>query len=763
MLVYILLRLNLNKDVSASFTQTFGLADSATQLVNIEPNQVLVENGQLSITTTNDNTEFVITSADALLSEINTEASAVTMNYTLVPVVADSITITNGWAVFANITGPTEFDVKVTLADGTTITGPAGWDGELLLPTFIQMTMPETETETFSETTAIEIGSSTDTLTLDGPARIQFTGDGGKGLVSFFEMPSDTDVTFIDTVCDADDLATVTTQLGGVGECVFDNGEDLIIWTTHFTAFGDTRKSAKSSPAAPSGGGGSSPGGSGGSGGGGGGSSGGFAGILGTPLTINEVSYDKCDENMARILISSDAGVPPTVEIYTQTDAVSAALATSQPFAESNQITKIDKYLYEVPIGSDEKFMTIKVTELRQGTENKVQTVIHLNSCSDTIFIADTPVGETEINLDAPRIFDVKFQIANGTKQLASTDSILYLDGQDLTVSAIIDSKFPLKRVELRTSPMGLSTEQYVAMRMNIESLAVSETSNLVSATLPSFFAVEPGIKYWIHVLDHDLNSVDSIKYEIGVKPTKPSTVSIEMDVPTVKPTGASIRPEVYISADNAAYGLVSLIADGEIVSQRTQFFEIGETKVTLDWNIPKSSSYSSNELQGKVDLYDHSVITESATIHSYPRTVSLLSSELTSLELIEIDGQVVAEPALLYSSNSDENLQFRITDPQGQCVIGDTDDCTINQSTKDNRGGLTSVMYGDQVLRVRYSGADNALERFSITSIDPIIDQWSISLETQDGAFQEAHAEQEPVIKIKYRYHSETITVFSK
>ena len=71
--------------------------------------------------------------------------------------------------------------------------------------------------------------------------------------------------------------------------------------------------------------------------------------------------------------------------------------------------------------------------------------------------------------------------------------------------------------------------------------------------------------------------------------------------------------------------------------------------------------------------------------------------------------------------------MQFRITDPQGQCVIGGTDDCTINESTKDNRGGLTSIMYGDQVLRVKYSGADNALERFSITSIDPITQSWTV------------------------------------
>ncbi len=235
------------------------------------------------------------------------------------------------------------------------------------------------------------------------------------------------------------------------------------------------------------------------------------------------------------------------------------------------------------------------------------------------------------------------------------------------------------------------------------------------------------------------------------------------MDVPTIKPAGASIRPDVYVFTDNAAaYGVVSLVADGEIVSQRTHLFEIGQTRVTFDWDIPRADDYSFNELQGRVDLYDKSIITEEATIHRYPRTVSMLAFELGSLQLIEKDDEVLAEPALIYASNSEGNLQFRVTDPQGQCVIGGADDCTISDSTKDNRGGLTSIMYADQVLRVRYSGADSSLERFSITSIDSIINQWTVSLEKEDGGFQEAHASQEPVVKVKYRYHSETVTVFS-
>ncbi|MCV0393625.1 MAG: hypothetical protein K5790_10125, partial [Nitrosopumilus sp.] len=545
---------------------------------------------------------------------------------------------------------------------------------------------------------------------------------------------------------------------------------DVEIESDHYSKKSFSSKKSSGGGDGPGGGspGGGSPGG--GSPGGGGGRSGagsssaGFGGVLGTSLAINEVSYDKCNENIARILVSSDADEAPSVVLHTtKTGTVYAKLADNQPFEEINKLSKVDKYVYEAPIASDETFMMVIVSETKGELINKVQSPIYLTECVGSTTIVELPEEESDISIDVPRIFDVKFRINNDTQHLASTQSVFYLDNDDLSVSAIIDSKSALKRVELRTAPMGQSTEQYAAMRMNIESLYVSETSYLVSATLPSYFLVEPGIQYWIHVLDDDLNTVDSKPYQIGVKPTKSSNVSVEMDVESIKPSGTSTRPEIYVfTNDSPAYGTVSLIANGEVVEQKSQLFEIGQTKVTFDWNVPSSTSFASNKLQGKVDLYDKSIVTQSATIHSYPRTVSLFASELPSLESIEIDGKVVAEPALIYSSNSDANLQFRVTDPQGQCVIGGTDDCTINESTKNNRGGLTSIIYGDQVLRIRYSGADNALERFAITSIDPIVDQWTISLETQDGALQEAHATPEPIIKIKYRYHSETITVFS-
>ncbi|MFQ5782355.1 MAG: hypothetical protein ACE5GR_04805, partial [Nitrosopumilus sp.] len=746
-----------------SLSEALDFSDSSTELVNIGPNQILIEDKQTTIIVTEDNKELVITNSDALLNTIEILADNTVINYTQI-LTGTNVTITNGWTAEADVDSSSAFDVKVQITNSTTISGPIDWDGLLGLPTFTPIIIPDTETETFSETTAIEIGLPSAEITFDEPVRIEFTGDGGnQGFDTFFKRAGDTSVTFITITCNADDLATVKAQLGGTGECKFDDGSDLIIWTTHWTSFGDSRKSAKSTSSAgpsagPSGGGGAT--GTGPSGG-----IGGFGGILGTPLAINEVSYDRCTENMARILVSSDADEPPSVILHTtRSGTVYATLAEEQPFEEFNQFSRVDKYVYEAPIASDETFFMVVVTEIKGEIVNKVQAPVYLTDCTGSTTIVKLP-KEEEISFEVPRIFDVKFQIENGTKYSAESESgLFYLDEQDLTVTAIIDSKSPLERVTLRTITMGQTDEEYVALKMDVEPMAISDSTYFVSATIPSYFMTEPGMKYWIHIFDEDLNVVDSKQYEIGVKPTTTPEISVEMDVPTIKRTGATIKPEVYIFTENnaTAYGLVSLIVDGEIVSQRTQLFEAGQTKVTFDWQIPKSESSSSNELQGRVDLYDGTIITEVATLYNHPRTVSILSSELGALEIIEKDGQVLAEPALIYASDNNTELQLRVTDPQGQCVIGGTDDCQINESTKDNRGGLKSILYNDQVLRVRYSGPDNALERFSITSIDPIVGQWSVSLETEDGGFQEAHAIEDTSVKIKYRYHSETITVFS-
>jgi hypothetical protein len=492
----------------------------------------------------------------------------------------------------------------------------------------------------------------------------------------------------------------------------------------------------------------------------------GFGGILSTPLAINEVSYDKCNENMARIIVSSDADTPPTVKLATsKSGIVYATLAEVQPYEDLNKLTSIDRYLYEVPISSDETFLMIVVTEEKGTTKNVVQASVRLLSCEGTTVIVEIPDELPEIAEGIPRIFDATIQIANGTRYGADLESeFLYIDNQDLKVFAIIDSIAPLQRVELRSITMEQTEDQYIGINMNVEALLISNSTYLVSADIPSFVMSEPGIQYWLHIIDENDNRSESKHYNIGVKPTIVSDISVEMDVPNIIPSGSIIKPELYIfNDDTPSYGIVSLVVDGKVVSKKSQIFGIGQTQVIFNWNAPSSDGYSTLDLQGRVDLYDHSTVTVPAQVSIHPKTIAISAYEMESLQVIEKDGQVLADPALIYASNSASDLRFRVTDPQGQCIIGGTEECLINDNTRGNRGGLESIPYGDQILRVRYSGADNTLERFSITSIDPIVGQWTVTLETEDESIPQAHATDDTLVKVKYRYHSETITVKSQ
>ena len=134
-----------------------------------------------------------------------------------------------------------------------------------------------------------------------------------------------------------------------------------------------------SSPGSPSSGGdgstGSSAGTSTGRGGAGGTTS--FVGIKGSPLAINEISYDKCNDNMARILVSSDADVPPTVKVSTaKSGVVYGTLAEVQPYEDLNKFSTVDRYLYEVPITSEESFMMVTVSEEIGDNTNVVRASV---------------------------------------------------------------------------------------------------------------------------------------------------------------------------------------------------------------------------------------------------------------------------------------------------------------------------------------------------------------------------------------------------
>ena len=171
------------------------------------------------------------------------------------------------------------------------------------------------------------------------------------------------------------------------------------------------------------------------------------------------------------------------------------------------------------------------------------------------------------------------------------------------------------------------------------------------------------------------------------------------------------------------------------------------------------------HNIQAQVDFYDVSLSTDSAKLNTFARSQIIPLSQMKQIETLTDDsGNVVAQPALLYASDPfNENLRFRVVDSEGHCIIGGTKDCIVTDSTYDQRGGIVSIEQGETIYRVKYSGPQSALERFSITSIDPLPSEWTITLETIDDYVQQAYALKDINLKVKYRTISKIETVKSE
>jgi hypothetical protein len=357
----------------------------------------------------------------------------------------------------------------------------------------------------------------------------------------------------------------------------------------------------------------------------------------------------------------------------------------------------------------------------------------------------------------APKIFDVKFQLGNSTKIRSSETTVEYVNYQSMSVSAIADSITPLKRAELRFIKLGQSLDQYTAIVMDIKPLQISNTTYTVSGTIPQRLMEGPAIVYWIHVLNEAVKVVDSDKYTIGVKPNYSADGNLEFDIIRNRAEGTTARPIAYFTNEvgKPVYGTISIVADGKIVYiSPARLFDVGQTAVKLEWKIPRLGELVSHQIQTKAEFYGKSFESETTMLNAFPATKTMSLFESSKIELItDKDGKAVASPVILYSSFKDEgNMRYRVIAPDGTCVIGGSEECLVKESTIGQRGNLESVTIGDQILRVRYSGPDNPLERFSITSVDPILGQWYVEIDSEGGIVPQAHAMKDTFLKIKYR-----------
>ena len=127
--------------------------------------------------------------------------------------------------------------------------------------------------------------------------------------------------------------------------------------------------------------------------------------------------------------------------------------------------------------------------------------------------------------------------------------------------------------------------------------------------------------------------------------------------------------------------------------------------------------------------------------------------SDITKIEPIsDTGGRIIAYPTVLYSSlKHNDDTMYKVTAPDGTCVIGPSENCLVTQSTQLLPGHIKTVTIGGQKYMIRYSGPDDPLERFSISSAQPIVGQWNVELDSQNGGILNITDSNETDLRIRY------------
>ena len=168
----------------------------------------------------------------------------------------------------------------------------------------------------------------------------------------------------------------------------------------------------------------------------------------------------------------------------------------------------------------------------------------------------------------------------------------------------------------------------------------------------------------------------------------------------------------------DTALGLYTITADTHFGEFKKQFFVVDESEV-IGTPVPETMPTVSKKIIEKFNRIADDKI---------PIILTEKSSDDSILAPRVIQGSLFTSAR---GEESDVNL--RITTSSGQCVIGQSSDCLVTESTR-KPGAIYSIVTIDDVnYKIRYSGDDVRLEKFSIvpenstSKID--IDNWNVEI----------------------------------
>ncbi len=697
----------------------------------------------------------------------------------------NSIEICNALRVDADIDDNDVTEAIIDFGDSTIVTGPSTYNGNIVLPTLSPTTIPPevettvvtegstttttTTTTTYNQTLAIKIGQELQSLTFDKPVRITFPVFGDEELVGFFENPGDGEITFITTQCDEDIISFGETELNTNEECFFQFGKGF--WKNHPEQVAAVLEQGPI-----------------------------YLGDI-TVVTVEQAisvlqnasardAKDSLRSQLLTTLLNLRAGAIPNNNITETINQAIEFLKTHpdpvrggdpdrkealdlkdilEEFNEQNFFVIVTNHFTNFGTSRASKSTSVTTTTGggpgsgtgagSGGGSGGVSGGGGGGGSSTTPSTPTTPtpgvgfpgtLGPITTGFGNAKFSDLSVQFGEGSS--SKLGGGCFVDSnQSLTVSGLIDSSVPINRVEMRFVHQGDPFDSYSSILMDLTNTTNDETTYNVSGTIPwEFMSNSDGIRYWIYTIDEGSNVSESDKYLMHVKPGY-SLLDNDIEVVTIQVEGTTLNTLVYVenTISENALGTISLFVDGKVVDTLEQNFDYGESIVALSWDIPKAGTVIDYQIKAIGQFCEKQFETEEITLSTFPRVVVEAIPGLVDVELfVDKLGNTIGRAASLHSFDKNIDTSFRVEAPDGTCVIGMADECIINGATFGEPRNTESATIDNQIFRVRYSGTDNVIERFTITSIDPIVGKWGIYKESADGKLIN---DDEGVLKIHY------------
>jgi hypothetical protein len=347
--------------------------------------------------------------------------------------------------------------------------------------------------------------------------------------------------------------------------------------------------------------------------------------------------------------------------------------------------------------------------------------------------------------VDGPAKFSFGFEIGGN---LASGGGCFIDTNQTLTVSVGVDNPSLIGRAELRYVEEGQPFTNYIGILMTNQTNSDEDGLEKFSGTIPwESLSDLDGVKVWIYVIDEDGRVSESEKHSMSVKPGySPLHENLEI---FSQVEGTTFKGYAYVtnSISDSAIANVTILVNNTTfieniyVENYNNFdFKRGTTVIPFSFDIPKTW-----DKVGKVVDYPVIVVgefcnkkfeSEQLLVSSFPEMIKK-PIPVDSIDLLNNTLNVpIAGATTITSNDSNTEVSFTVTAPDGTCVIGQEKDCKVKGSTismSEDHGrtvsNTKSVTLDDgQTYDVEYSGSDQIHESFTISSEEAIHGNWIIT-----------------------------------